>query len=254
METEEATPATSQRLERVAAIIPALNEAKSLAVLLPRLRQLALGQVLVCDNGSTDATRDVVEEHGATWVFEPTRGYGAACYAGMKRLESGIETVVFLDADLSDDPALLPTLVDPIAHDRCDLVLGARVSSLRERGSTTLPQRLANRLFPTLIRWGWGHRFQDLGPYRAIRRTSLDAIDMQDRAFGWTIEMQIRAVELGLRIREIPVPYRPRQLGDSKISGTLSGVFRAAYWLTRTCVGLWITKRRRRSQRSRRPV
>ncbi len=231
----------------VAVVIPALNEAESLDALLPLLTSQGLGQVLVCDNGSSDATRDVTEVRGGQWVYEPKRGYGAACFAGLQRLVPSSEIVVFMDADMSDDPALLPALVEPIAGDECDLVLGARVADRRETGSTTFAQRFANWVFPALIQWGWGHRYNDLGPFRAIRRSSLEAMDMQDRAFGWTIEMQIRAVELGLRIREIPVPYRKRRRGTSKISGTVAGVLRAAYWITRTCAGLWLTKRRRMS-------
>lgn len=232
-------------LSRIALIIPALNEEKSLTELLPQLASMRLGQVLVCDNGSTDNTRAVVEAAGATWVYEPTRGYGAACYAGMQRLGGAIDVVVFLDADQSDDASRMPDLVAPILAGECDLVIGARAAELREAGSTTIPQQFANWLMPLMIRLGWGYRFTDLGPFRAIRRTSLDAIDMQDRAFGWTIEMQIRAVELGLRIREVPVAHRNRRHGKSKISGTIRGVVLAAYWIIGTCTALRWTKRRR---------
>ena len=239
------TEPASHNLSEVAVVIPALNEAPNLDILLPQLSTVSVGQMLVCDNGSTDATRGISETHGAHWVYEPRRGYGAACAAGIARLAPAITIVAFMDADLSDDAALLGELVAPITSGECDLVLGAREPDLRERGSTTLAQRFANWLFPTLIKLGWGHAYSDLGPFRAIRRSSLEAIDMQDRAFGWTIEMQIRAVELGLGIREIAVPYRKRQLGESKISGTIRGVLTTAYWITRTCAVLWLTKRRR---------
>ena len=231
-------------LPRVSVIIPALDEGRSLSVLLPILRSMSLGQIIVADNGSTDQTQQVVESHGALWVFEPRRGYGAACHAGMRQLSPTTEIVVFLDADLSDDPALLPDLVEPIAAGEYDFVVSTRAAHLRQPGSMSLPQRVANRLFPWLIKAGWGHAYRDMGPFRAIRRASLEAVDMQDRAFGWTIEMQIRAVELGLGIKEIPVPYRRRR-GRSKISGTVLGVLRAAYWITRTCVWLWVTKKNR---------
>ncbi|MFQ5590152.1 MAG: glycosyltransferase family 2 protein [Phycisphaerae bacterium] len=237
--------AASLDLSGTAVIIPALNEAQGLSTLLPMLARMRLGQIVVCDNGSVDATRAVTEAHGALWVYEARRGYGAACYAGMHRLSPSAQIVVFLDADLSDDASLLPDLVYPIAKDECDLVIGARAAHLREAGSMTAPQIFANRLFPLLIRLGWGHRYTDMGPFRAIRRSSLELIDMQDRAYGWTVEMQIRAVEEGLRIREIPVPYRRRR-GRSKISGTLRGVLAAAYWIARTCGVLWVTKRGRR--------
>lgn len=247
------TTAPAERdLSSVAVIIPALDEAESLSELLPILQPFRLGQILICDNGSTDHTRAVVEANGATWIHEPHRGYGAACYAGMQHLAATSAVVVFLDADLSDDPTLLPALAAPILDNESDLVIGARAPRLREPGSMTLPQRFANWLFPWLIRLGWRHRYTDMGPFRAIRRTALDAIDMQDRAFGWTIEMQIRAVELKLRIREIAVPYRRRPKGPSKISGTVRGVWLAAYWITRTCGRLWLTKRRRASSMFRR--
>ncbi len=246
------TDAADVDLTRTAVIIPALNEAPSLGVLLPMLRSMPLGQTIVCDNGSTDDTRAVAESNGVTWIREPKRGYGAACWAGMQHLASSIEIVVFLDADLSDDATMLPELVRPIVNGECDFVVSTRVPRLREPGSMTFPQHAANILFPILIRLGWGHRFTDMGPFRAITRESLDAIGMHDRAFGWTIEMQIRAVELGLCIREFPVPYRRRK-GRSKISGTVRGVVLAAYWIIRTCVGLWLTKRRRMT-RPERPV
>ncbi len=233
-------------LPSVSVIIPALNEAPSLRVLLPILEQLGVGQILVCDNGSADDTQAVVEASQAKWILEPKRGYGAACYAGMERLAPAANIVVFLDADMSDDPSLLPTLVAPIVDGTQDFVLGARARELCEPGAMTPPQRFANRLFPWLMYVGWGYRYTDMGPFRAIRRDALDAIGMKDRAYGWTIEMQIRAVELNLRIQEIPVPYRKRPKGPSKISGTIRGVILAAYWITRTCGLLWITKRRRR--------
>lgn len=234
-------------LSRVALIIPALNEAASLAELLPKLERFGLGQILVCDNGSTDDTRAIVERHSAVWVYQATPGYGAACHAGMERLADGVEIVAFIDADLSDDVSVLDRLIEPIAEGACDFVIGARRTELRQPQSTTFPQRFANWLMPMMIQLGWGHRYTDLGPFRAIRRTSLDAVGMKDRAFGWTIEMQIRAIELNLRIREIPVAHGVRRHGRSKISGTLRGVVLATYWIIRTCGLLWLTKRQRRA-------
>jgi len=233
-------------LSRVAVVIPALNEAPSLRELLPKLNELGVGRVIVGDNGSTDETAAVVRENDAIHAVEPKRGYGAACWAAMQHLDQRTDVVVFLDADLSDDPSLMPALVDPILRDECDFVVSSRVRRLREAGAMTTPQHVANILFPILMRIGWGHRYSDMGPFRAIRQTSLDAMNMKDRAFGWTIEMQIRAVEMGLRIREIPVPYRRRK-GKSKISGTIRGTLRAAWWISRTCVGLWLSRRHRRT-------
>jgi len=239
---------TTTDLSTTAVIIPALNEAANLTILLPQLSAMKVGQILVCDNGSTDNTKEIVQDAGAQWVFEPRRGYGAACYAGMTKLMDSIDMVAFLDADLSDDEQRLPDLVEPIANGAADFVVSARVPRLRQPGSMTFPQLVANALFPAFLRLGWGFRYTDLGPFRAIRRSSLEQIGMKDRAYGWTIEMQIRAVELGLRIREVPVAYT-RRGGRSKISGTVRGTVLAAYWITRTCLGLWLTRRARRTAR-----
>jgi len=229
----------------VAVIIPALNEADNLNILLPALRSINVGQILVCDNGSTDDTRRVTQQHGACWVHQPLRGYGAACFAGMCQLNDDVKVIVFMDADLCNDHTQLPMLVKPIQQDQADLVLSTRVASMRDAGAMRLSQRVANTLMPLTIRIGWGYRYTDMGPFRAISRSALEQINMKDRAFGWTIEMQIRAVELGLRIREVPVSYGVRRYGLSKISGTLAGTLRAAYWIFRTCACLWLTKRRR---------
>ncbi|MHC4093281.1 MAG: glycosyltransferase family 2 protein [Planctomycetota bacterium] len=250
---------TRVSLDRVAVIIPALNEAASLAELLPILRDQArlvsrtesargtsLGQVIVVDNGSTDATAEVAARCGATVIHETRRGYGAACHAGMQHLDDSIDVVVFLDADLSDDPRLLEEITGPVLRDRCDLVIGTRVPALREPGSMTLAQRFGNALATRLIHWGWGFCYYDLGPFRAIERRALEAIDMQDRAYGWTVEMQIRAVELSLRVRQVPVPYRRRKSATtSKISGSLRGSILAGYWILATCGRLWWSRSRR---------
>ncbi|MFQ5491547.1 MAG: glycosyltransferase family 2 protein [Phycisphaerae bacterium] len=247
--TQSDTP--PDHLNTTAVIIPALNEAPNLLQLLPQLAPLNLGQVIVADNGSTDDTPTIARQHRATLVTEPRRGYGAACYAGMEHLNPNIDIIAFLDADLSDDPAGLPQLVRPIRDDEKDLVLGARLPHLRQPGSMTFTQRFGTGLAVKLVRLGWGFRFADMGPFRAVRRTALEAIGMKDRAYGWTLEMQIRAVELGLRISEIPVPYRCRPgQTKSKISGTLTGSLKAGYWILSTCARYWWTKNSRTSQRS----
>jgi glycosyltransferase involved in cell wall biosynthesis len=244
-------PPNAPSLTHVAVIIPALNEAESLGSLLPILRKHDLGQIIVADNGSDDETAAVAKTHHAAVVHEPRRGYGAACFAGMQNLIHSIEVVVFLDADLSDDPNELPILVEPILSNRADLVISDRDPHLRSAGAMTAPQRFGTWLAVKLIQIGWGYRYRDLGPFRAVRRSALDRIDMQDRAYGWTVEMQIRAVELGLRIEQIAVPYRNR-VGQSKISGTVTGVFKAGYWILTTIGGYWLSKRRRsRSDRAR---
>lgn len=248
------SPTPEPMLATTAILIPALNEAANMPILLPQLTELGVGAVLVCDNGSTDDTARMASAHGATMVVhEPTRGYGAACYAGMEALthlpnSKQYQVVAFLDADLADDITLLPRLVEPILKGDADLVIGVRSRTNREPGSMSLPQIFGNWLATLLIRIGWGHRYRDLGPFRAIRRDSLYRMQMQDRAFGWTVEMQIKAVEQKLRIHEIEVPYFKRR-GKSKISGTIRGVFLAGYWILGTCARLWWTKRRREYKR-----
>ncbi len=224
-------------MPRIAVIIPALNEAPSLDKLLPMLRAMHLAQCIVADNGSTDGTAQLARRHGCTVVCEPRRGYGAACAAGIAALHDDCDIVVFLDADLADDPSHMPRLVEPIAAGRADLVIGTRDAALCEPGSMTAVQRFGNRLATRLIRLGWGYRYRDLGPFRAIRRSCLDAMGMRDRAFGWTVEMQVRALQMCLRIEQISVPYR-RRTGVSKISGTLRGVVLAGYYILTTIARL----------------
>lgn len=227
-------------LEHVAVIIPALNEALNLRRLLPVLGELNPSMIIVGDNGSTDATAVVAADHGAVVAHEPKRGYGAACFAGMQLLTGDIEIVVFFDADMADDPALIPAIVAPIVRDECDLVVGTRLAALREPGAMSGPQRFGDWLATRLIRLGWGYDYYDLGPFRAIRRTSLDSLEMRDRGFGWTVEMQIRALQIGLRVQQLPVPYR-RRPGTSRISGTIGGIARAGHGILTTIWRLWRT-------------
>lgn len=232
-------------LSRVAVVIPALNEQGPLGELLPRLRAAGVGWIIVGNNGSTDRTAEVARSFGVVVADAPRRGYGEACQVALRRLPPEAEVVAFIDADLSDDPTRLPTLIAPIAAGEADLVLGCRAPRLREPGAMTPPQRFGTWLATRLMRLGWGHAYRDMGPFRVIRRDALEAIGMRDRAYGWTVEMQIRAVELGLRIREIDVPYRAR-VGRSKISGTARGVLLAGYWILRTVGVMWVTKGSRR--------
>jgi glycosyltransferase involved in cell wall biosynthesis len=218
-------------LDAVAVVIPALNEERSLPLVLGDLPKV--GQTIVVDNGSRDATADVAADHGATVVHEPQRGYGAACLRGLATIRQSIEhggfsprVVVFVDADYSDHPDLLPQLVEPIFRDRADFVLGSRLMGEREPGAMPPQSVYGNQLACFLMRWLFGARYTDLGPFRAIGYDQLCALEMADRNFGWTVEMQIKAARAGLRWLEIPVPYR-RRVGSSKISGTLSGTVRA---------------------------
>ncbi len=213
--------------ERFALIIPALNEEAAIGATLDALRGAPLAQLIVVDNGSTDRTAEVARAHGAQVVAEPRRGYGSACLAGMAALRPEITVVVFMDGDGSDDPADLPRLFDPIAGGEADMVLGSRVLGTREAGALTPQQHFGNALATGLLRLLHGARYTDLGPFRAIRREALEQLRMRDTNYGWTIEMQIKAARHKLRVKEIPVSYRRRRAGQSKISGTLHGTFAA---------------------------
>lgn len=204
-------------------VIPALDEAESISRVVRALP--AVGRVLVVDNGSTDGTADRAREAGADVVLEPRRGYGSACLAGLAeiaRQDPEPTIVAFLDADASDDPSLLPELVDPILAGEADFVLGSRMLGRREAGSMPPVAVFGNHLASWLMRTFWRASYTDLGPFRAIRYDRLLELGMVDRDYGWTMEMQIKAHRRGLRIREVLVPYR-RRIGRSKISGTVRG-------------------------------
>ncbi len=207
----------------MAVVIPALDEQDSVAAVVRAIPRARVREVVVVDNGSRDATAPAARSAGAVVVLEPRRGYGAACLRGLEYLRARPPTVVaFLDADASDDPAELPSLLDPILEGRFDLVVGSRTLGHREAGALTPVQEFGNRLATWLMRKLYGVRFTDLGPFRAIRWRSLESLDLRDRDYGWTVEMQVKAAKRGLRCLEVPVAYR-RRVGKSKISGTLRG-------------------------------
>lgn len=213
----------------VAVIIPAFNEVESITKVLSDIPESLVSEVVVVDNNSTDATAENAGKTGATVVREPKQGYGAACHRGLEYLKSKSQKpdiVVFLDGDYSDYPEEMDRLIRPITEEGYDLVIGSRTSGTTEKGAITLQQIFGNRLIVTLIRFLYGHRFTDLGPFRAIRFEKLVELDIRDRTYGWPVEMQLKALKRGLRILEVPVSYRAR-IGKSKISGTIRGSLKA---------------------------
>lgn len=233
-------------------VIPALDEEASLPHVLSDLNALALdlAEVIVVDNGSLDRTPEVARAGGANLLYEPQRGYGAACQLALLQVAKSqaprTETdaiVVFLDADYSDYPEDLERLVEPILNETADFVLGSRLVYANSRTAVPLPSRVGNFIASTILYFLYGVRFTDLGPFRAIRLSALDAIDMQDQTWGWTVEMQLRACQLGLSIREVPVRYRPRYAGRSKISGSLKGAALAAVRILWVLVQHSLTRR-----------
>lgn len=206
--------------QRIGVVIPALNEEAAIGKVVAAIPAW-VDAIVVADNASTDATAEVARAAGAHVIAQPQPGYGAACLAGIAALPA-TDIVVFLDGDYSDHPEDMAELTDPIIAGHCDIVLGSRVLGTREKGALTPQQRFGNWLATSLIRLIWGATYTDLGPFRAISRPALDELRMADRNYGWTVEMQVKAIENGLRFREVPVRYRQR-IGVSKVSGTLKG-------------------------------
>ncbi len=213
-------------------IIPALNEAEVIGPLVERATRQSVAEVIVVDNGSTDATAAVAAGAGARVVGEPRRGYGAACWAGVGAVAPSTDVVAFLDGDGSQYPEELPRLLDPLAAGSADFVLGAR----RFGGEHPLHATIGTRLVAALVSRRYGVRLSDLGPFRALRLDLLRALRLRDRAFGWPVEMVVAAAARGARIVEVPVSHAPRQGGRSKVSGTLIGSARASYAFLRVAL------------------
>jgi glycosyltransferase involved in cell wall biosynthesis len=213
-------------------IIPALNEEESLPFVLGGLPWSLLHQVVVVDNGSQDHTAEVAAAHGALVVREPQRGYGAACMAGVRAAPEA-DILIFLDADGSFDAHEIPLLVGPIERGEAELVLGSRLAGVREPGAMPLHGIFGNWLVARVISRLAGIPLTDLGPFRAIKRQTLERLQMEERTYGWPSEMIVKAARLSVPIREVPVRYCRRHGGQSKVSGTWRGTFGASYRILR---------------------
>ncbi len=227
----------------VGAVLPARDEEAAVGLVVGDLRALRgdgggplLSEIVVCDNGSIDRTAEVARAAGARVVREERRGYGSACLAGLRALPPEIGVVLFVDADRSVVPEEGIVLLDALAGG-ADLAVGSRVAGRWERGSLPPHQRFGNRLAAFLIRRFWGHPTTDLGPFRAIRRDVLDRLAMSEVTFGWTVEMQVKAIRAGLRVVEVPVSVR-RRVGASKVGGTVRGTVGAAWGILSTIARL----------------
>jgi len=223
-------------------VIPALDEEQALPRVLREIprepfethggsgppRTAQVRRIVVADNGSRDRTAEVARASGAEVVVEPRRGYGAACLRALASLrDQPPDIVVFLDGDYSDYPAELPALVAPIVRGEVHLVIGSRTTGRRESGSLTPQQRVGNAIACGALRILYRARYSDLGPFRAIRWSTLQTLEMADRDYGWTVEMQVKAARLGIPHGEVPVSYR-RRIGESKVSGTIRGTLGAS--------------------------
>lgn len=214
-------------------IIPAFNEQHSVGKVIHAIPRALVKskRIIVVDNNSKDKTRKVAEEAGATVLREKQQGYGYACLKGIEYIAEKArkpDMVVFLDADFSDYPQELPIVIGPILAGEADMVIGSRALGKRQKGSMTPQQVFGNWLATRLIKLFYGVKYTDLGPFRAIRYDALMRMEMQDKTYGWTVEMQLKAAKMGLRVKEVPVSYRKR-IGTSKVSGTVKGTIMAGY-------------------------
>ena len=221
---------------RVDVIIPAFNEENGVGEVVREIPRSLVREIVVVNNASTDNTEVIARQAGATVLREPVPGYGRACLCGiayLKKLPQPPDIVVFLDADHSDYPEEISQLIEPIREGRAALVIGSRALGQREQGSMTPQQVFGNWLATRLLSILYGANFTDLGPFRAIRFDNLLALNMQDKTYGWTVEMQLKAARAGMPYVEVPVRYRKR-VGFSKISGTVKGTLLAGYKIITT--------------------
>ncbi len=217
--------------ENIKVIIPAFNEENAIGKVINAIPGNLASEVIVVNNASTDNTAIIAKSAGATVLVESQKGYGRACLKGinyLKGLDKKIDIVVFIDADFSDYPEEMKLLVEPILNQNADMVIGSRALGKRAAGSMTFPQVFGNWLATRLLKVLYKVSYTDLGPFRAIKFDKLLLLNMQDKTYGWTVEMQLKAAKLGLKTWEVPVTYRKR-VGISKISGTVKGTIMAGY-------------------------
>ncbi len=218
----------------VSVIIPAYNEEESISRVIKDIPKDIVNSIIVVNNKSTDRTEEFAKNAGAFVLSENDKGYGASCLKGIDFLkDKNVDVVVFLDGDYSDYPEELVFLLNPILYEDCDFVLGSRIIGQREKGSMPFHSRFGNILSGILINLFWNFKYTDLGPFRAIKFDKLLQLKMEDRWFGWTVEMQIKAVKQKLKIKEVPVSYRKR-IGKSKVSGTIKGSIMAGIIILKT--------------------
>ena len=223
-------------------IIPALDEEKSIAKVLAEIPRDLIAEVFVVDNGSRDRTAEVARQAGATVLYEPRAGYGQACLTGIAALaQNPPDVVVFVDGDYSDRPSEMTGLVEPILDGTADFVIGSRILGKRERGALAPQARWGNWLATWMIRVLYNTTFTDLGPFRAIRYDTLKSLNMCDRDYGWTAEMQAKAARVGVRTKEVPVSYH-RRIGRSKITGTVKGTVLAGWKIITTILKFRFTR------------
>lgn len=221
--------------KRIAVIIPAFNEADAVGLVVNEIPTF-VDEIIVVDNNSTDLTAEIARKAGATVLLEKQKGYGKACLKGiayLKNKDQKPDIVVFLDADYSDYPQQMDRLIQPILDQKAELVIGSRDLGEREKGSMTIPQVFGNRLASHLLKLLYGASFTDLGPFRAITYKALLNLNMRDQNFGWTVEMQVKALKQKLSYCEVPVDYKNR-IGHSKVSGTFKGSVMAGYKIITT--------------------